>query len=136
MVTLSQGNNVSAEANLADLISKQGIHFALIIHNFLNMPHAPVCPFVEGQLTLCGVALGKKAPKVQEGVYPSFSNNPPFLHSPDLWKSVYMHLCIYVCLHEFPDDFSGSVPLNELFYSSSFKIYKQIFPRILFRWLD
>ena len=78
MVTLSQGNNISAKANFTDLISKQGIHSALIIHNFLNMPHARGMAF-----NLLGGCTGKKGPKGCRGYLSLLFNNPPFLHSPD-----------------------------------------------------
>ena len=75
------------------------------------MPHAPGMAF-----NLLGGCTGKKGPKGCRGYLSLLFNNPPFLHSPDFWNSVYMHLCIFVCLHEFTDDFSSSVPVNELFF--------------------
>ena len=118
-VALSQEKNVSAKVNVKDLISAQGIHSTLIIHNFLNMPHAPVCPFVDQWLlTLLGGCI---------------EENIPFLHSPYFWKSVYMHLCIYLCLHEFPDKFSSSVPLEICILESFSVSMNKIFEMYLWR---
>ena len=78
------------------MISKHGIHSALIIHNFLNMPHVPVCSFVEEWLlTLLGVLLVKKVHKFSESIYPSFSNNPLFLHYP-FFEKAYICICAYM----------------------------------------
>ena len=91
-VALSQEKNVSAKVNVKDLISAQGIHSTLIIHNFLNMSHAPVCPFVDQWLlTLLGGCIEKKGPIVCRGyLY-------PLLAFPILLKKC-IYAFVYICM--------------------------------------